>query len=289
MPLIGHRYRFMHVLAESDISQVVSAIDTYRSCAPTADGNSSPLVALKILNAQHWTLGAQEHERMRRLWRSLAAMGANGARIARSLGHFEEGAHFCLVLELYAPLTSLPPPPPPARPVAAASSSSTTTVMPLFARPVAVRGQLSNNGTSPDHHSGVKAADDGWLRPSAAMARPVFSLGALRHATAQLCGALAGIHEARHLHADLKPENVMIGRAAVATVAGGVAAAPSDAALGAQVVLIDYSNAMALHEASAYHDTFDVQTLGYRAPEVCIHSRPRIAARHHATTHACTC
>ena len=32
--------------------------------------------------------------------------------------------------------------------------------------------------------------------------------------------------------------------------------------------LIDFSNAMSLGESSAYHDTFEVQTLSYRAPEV---------------------
>ena len=35
-----------------------------------------------------------------------------------------------------------------------------------------------------------------------------------------------------------------------------------------QVVLIDFSNAMSEAETRAYHDTFDVQTLGYRAPEL---------------------
>ena len=33
-------------------------------------------------------------------------------------------------------------------------------------------------------------------------------------------------------------------------------------------MLIDFSNAMARSEAAAYHDTFDVCTLAYRAPEV---------------------
>ena len=37
---------------------------------------------------------------------------------------------------------------------------------------------------------------------------------------------------------------------------------------GVRFRLIDFSNAMSLAESSAYHDSFDVQTLSYRAPEV---------------------
>ena len=61
-PLLAHRYRFMHVLVESDLSQMICAVDTYRHCEPTAEGRRQPLVAIKVLNARHWALGAQEHE-----------------------------------------------------------------------------------------------------------------------------------------------------------------------------------------------------------------------------------
>jgi hypothetical protein len=67
MPLLAKRYRYLNTLSASELSQIVSASDTYRSCAPVADGRRQPLVAIKVLNAQHWVLGAQEYERMRRL------------------------------------------------------------------------------------------------------------------------------------------------------------------------------------------------------------------------------
>lgn len=106
MPLIGQRYRYLHTLSESDLSQIVSAVDTYRHCSAAADGRRSPLVALKILNAQHWMLGAQEHERMRQLWRAFSRLGAS-PRVARPLAYLEEGAHFIIALELYEPIEVL--------------------------------------------------------------------------------------------------------------------------------------------------------------------------------------
>ena len=48
-PLLAHRYRFMHVLVESDLSQMICAVDTYRHCEPTAEGRRQPLVAIKVV------------------------------------------------------------------------------------------------------------------------------------------------------------------------------------------------------------------------------------------------
>ena len=111
-PLLAHRYRFMHVLVESDLSQMICAVDTYRHCEPTAEGRRQPLVAIKVLNARHWALGAQEHKRVRRLRRG--GDGAHCAHVVLPLGHFEVGGHFCIVLELLRELTLLceaaPPP-----------------------------------------------------------------------------------------------------------------------------------------------------------------------------------
>ena len=44
MPLLGHRFRYMHTLSESELSQVICAADTYRHCAPSAEGRTTPLV-----------------------------------------------------------------------------------------------------------------------------------------------------------------------------------------------------------------------------------------------------
>jgi len=63
------------------------------------------------------------------------------------------------------------------------------------------------------------------------------------------------------IHADLKPDNLMADR-------GGGGGGGGEVDLGNRVRLIDFSNAMTPAESKAYYDTFDVQTLGYRAPEV---------------------
>ena len=118
IPLLGGRYHYLHALSQSDLSQIVCAVDTYRHCAPTPEGRRRPLVAIKVMNAQHWTLGAQEHERVRLLWRGLSDADA-GARLLKPRGHFEEEAHFCLVFDMLAPLATI------ATAAAAAAASST--------------------------------------------------------------------------------------------------------------------------------------------------------------------
>jgi len=56
------------------------------------------------------------------------------------------------------------------------------------------------------------------------------------------------------LHADIKPDNIMVDE-------GTTMGLPC-------IKLIDFSNSMQFEEAHAYHDTFDVASLSYRAPEL---------------------
>ena len=100
----------MYTLSQSDLSQLVCAIDTFQHCAPAADGRRQPLVVLKILNAQHWAIGAQEYERVRLLWREQSRHGTR-AQFVRALSHCEVDAHFCIVWEMLAPLWSVMPRP----------------------------------------------------------------------------------------------------------------------------------------------------------------------------------
>jgi hypothetical protein len=265
-------------------------------------------VAIKVLNAQHWALGAQEHERMRQLWRAFSRSGTTGVRVARPLHHFEDGAHFCIVFDILSPLDALSVPPaalpPPQAAVATAGgalvadgvisprtlSHATAASAGALAGGVGARGRgiallsppIRLVGGSSAGGGGRKAgiaADGGGAIGKGAVAaaaatlpeRPHLTLSTLRHAACQLLGALASLHSEGVLHADLKPENIMVD-ADVAQLAPSLGAGAGGGAragwLGDGVRLIDFSNAMGRDETGAYHDTFEVQTLGYRAPEV---------------------
>lgn len=300
MPLIGRRYRYLHTLWQSELSQVVSATDTYRHCAQTIDGRCTPLVALKIVNAQHWTLGAQEHERMRQLWRQLSAENAS-PRLARPRGHFEEGAHFCIVFDLLAPLAVLHTP---MEVVSSAVQAASPVLIsggirrpsPLVHGPIArtqpfglaVKGCGDASRTAElqlGRDSGtLEVADKVWHtgqqvdRLSDAQ-RPQLSLATIRHVAVQVLGGLASLHAHGILHADLKLDNILVD--AIGADGGSFGSDGSclscsfwqsrgakNSCLSARVVLIDFSNAMSLEETVAYHDSYEVQTLAYRAPEV---------------------
>lgn len=73
---------------------------------------------------------------------------------------------------------------------------------------------------------------------------------------------LAGMHELHTLgfiHADLKPDNIMY----VSSLSG----------TRAKVKIIDLGNAAAKLDTHLYHDDFEIQSLGYRAPEVLLGDR----------------
>jgi len=103
MPLLARRYRFMHAISETDLSQVICATDTYCECERAADGRRQPLVAIKVLNAKHWILGAQEYTRMRLLRKRQDAEGVH-VPIAGATSCFEVGCHFCILQPLLATL-----------------------------------------------------------------------------------------------------------------------------------------------------------------------------------------
>ena len=97
MPLLAHRYRYMYTLSQSDLTQLVCAIDTIQHCAPAADGRRQPLLVNKILNAQHGPRCAGV-ERVRLLARAVAPRHARV--LVRALSHCEVDAHFCIVWEM---------------------------------------------------------------------------------------------------------------------------------------------------------------------------------------------
>jgi serine/threonine protein kinase len=98
----------------------------------------------------------------------------------------------------------------------------------------------------------------GDLAPSAP---PPMPLARVRHVCAHVLHALAFLRVQGVIHADLKPENIML------DAAGADAAAGGGACCGARPVLIDLGNACSPDEARAYDDGA-LQTLGYRAAEL---------------------
>lgn len=114
-----------------------------------------------------------------------------------------------------------------------------------------------------------------------------------RHVALQLVSALVLLHNHGLVHADIKPENVLLavddeettgalGRRSTSPsfnlddlMRGGVesgAGVPwrgcSTARLA--VKLCDFGNAIHSSEAGLYYDDFEIQTLAYRAPEVSV-------------------
>jgi serine/threonine protein kinase len=243
MPLLARRYRFLPTLSETPVSQLLCAVDTYCSCSPRADGRRQPMVAIKVLNAQHWVLGAQEYERMRLL---LVAQDQDGsaAPVASASSFFECGAHFCIVMPLLCELS---------RDVGSAGALLPYTHPAFSPRISSVQAHYNTCGS-------------GLLEPRAADQPCKLNIETLRRLTARLLGALVFLHQHDVIHADIKPQNVMADFAGSEKQPGGVEGVLEGT--GWRARLIDFSNAMSTKEATAYHDTFEVQTLGYRAPEV---------------------
>jgi len=100
MPLLAHRFQYLRTISESNVSQIICAVDTYCNCS------TSNQVAIKIMNAKHWALGAQEYERLRLLWRTLL-QECSQADIVRPRTCFEHGNHFCIVFDFLIDLETM--------------------------------------------------------------------------------------------------------------------------------------------------------------------------------------
>ncbi|KAK9239453.1 kinase-like domain-containing protein [Lipomyces kononenkoae] len=74
----------------------------------------------------------------------------------------------------------------------------------------------------------------------------------------QLLSGMQELHSQGWIHADLKPENIMY--------------VPTRSADDSRhkIKIIDLGNATRQADTSAYHDNFDIQSVGYRAPEVLL-------------------
>ncbi|KAK9390060.1 kinase-like domain-containing protein [Lipomyces mesembrius] len=74
----------------------------------------------------------------------------------------------------------------------------------------------------------------------------------------QLLSGMQELHSQGWIHADLKPENIMY----------VLPRSPDDSRQ--KIKIIDLGNATRQADTAAYHDNFDIQSVGYRAPEVLL-------------------
>ena len=259
--LLGQRYRFLHAISESDLTQILCAIDTYRHLAkPTSDADLRGRrrhqgFKCPALDARRAGVGADAAG-------SGAASTGRARRARTSSGRsatLRRARTFALVLPLLAPLQSLAAEPAPSAPAAAISVGGT----PLH-RPQPQRGDA--------HPQEPPPSPPARRPPPAAVAckpaRPRLQLEALRQLTAQLL-ARSRRFTSSQPYADLKPENLMASAESAASAASlGSSSSLHGGWLGSGVMLIDFSNAMGISEAPAYYDAYEVTTLGYRAPEL---------------------
>src|SRR5689334_15540368 len=94
----------------------------------------------------------------------------------------------------------------------------------------------------------------------------------LRLIASKMLAALAFCERLGIIHADLKPENILL------TIPPGMRlcllsvslrnVASLDEDLEIEFKLCDFGNAMFIEDISAYFETFELQSLYYRAPEV---------------------
>ncbi|EKX49963.1 hypothetical protein GUITHDRAFT_59874, partial [Guillardia theta CCMP2712] len=90
------------------------------------------------------------------------------------------------------------------------------------------------------------------------------SLECLQKLSFQLLTSLSFLASNGVVHADIRPENVLLRESPWKKVNGR----ELPKSLSIKVKLADMGNSFRMKNSSAYHDDFELQTLYYRAPEV---------------------
>lgn len=186
-------------------------------------------MAIKILNFHYSEIGKREALCLR-VVHTESPEGPYSA-IVRYFGAFDFMGHFCLVLELCQ------------------GGSLQTHIRPLDS----TTSTSSSSATNMKSHEGL-------------------SLEQIREASLHLVKALLLLHNHDVIHADIKPENVLLlfnnksSSSSSSTTASSNSSSTS--LLGNDVRLTDLGNAIKSREVKLYKEDYEIQTLGYRAPEV---------------------
>ncbi|CAM9940725.1 unnamed protein product, partial [Laminaria digitata] len=320
MPLLGHRYRCVSTIGTGPFSDVFRAEDTFRP------GRS---VAIKVMNLGCGAIGIREVRCLRFLG---SVPKSKFSPVVRLLDALVFRGHQCLVMELFDD-TLLPYTLRPAGGGGAENGAAAATVgygrLDFLAgsrlldqrmgvdRRVRRRPGVAEDGRAPSERG------QGWGRgvggpPSPSPPPPPLPLSCargggdagsgergsggsaggcpthvVRHVALQLLSALLLLHDNGVIHADVKPQNVLLGAGAeegVGAGGGGGGGGGGDRPLRVEefmcgragrgrdgrecspssvtVKLCDFGSAIHKSEACLYYGDFEIQTLAYRAPEV---------------------
>jgi serine/threonine protein kinase len=251
LPTLGQRYTLLTEVGHGTFSRIFMADN--RGGSRYRDNQAIPSVAVKVIKTGYSILGLREASFLQ-YFNSKTLRGSKHFVGIYEIFQYEQ--HLCLVLDLckgtlYDLMKSPMEEGWDSNERHRRTSSSSRNIM---------RTGDSLQGAGADHHNEVRVLN--------MTQRHLIDFEKIRKISLSLASALAIMHEEGVIHADIKPENCLLvwpdqdSESVVKTVNS----LPEDF----QVRLGDFGNAMHTTEAAASFEDFEVQTLGYRAPEVLL-------------------
>lgn len=267
-PALSKRYRVMSLIGDGTFSQIFKATDTY----------VAKEVAVKVLINGCELLGRREGQYLQYLNRKTS----RGSKyFVRLLDMFYFDDHVCLALELFkATLMNFIHVPPSSLISDHVSAFGSHVKRPIARSSYAPRSSLlSPSPSSPFGHNGT------------------VDIEKLRKIALKVVSALCLLRKEAIIHADIKPENIFLtwddsdkkvnpvqhhangassssSSSAALSSSSSLSLSPSllynlsDLPKNFEVRIGDFGNSIQTSETADYYDSFDIQTLSYRAPEV---------------------